>query len=114
MQRKYLETLVISIHHSCISPDTVIDAYVMDFSYSTDGAPQVGISKGSQKLEVTGKDMSDMKTLFSRLLKMARQSGVITPSRLSETMPLVRSNISFRRPDDRAAINLQQHLPRGI
>lgn len=46
----------------------------MKFSYSDQGGEaQFDISSGNQTIEITSKDMQDLKSMFIRLMKMASQ-----------------------------------------
>lgn len=57
-----------------MSRETVAEVYAMKFSYSgPDGEAEVDITTGNQSLEITVKDMQDLKHMFKRLMKLASQ-----------------------------------------
>lgn len=84
MKRKYLATLQISFHNGVVSRDTVVEAYVLKFSYSGPGGgeTQVDITSGNQTVEVTAKDIQDLRHMFKRLVTLASRGTDKLPGKI--------------------------------
>jgi hypothetical protein len=74
LKRKYVATFVVCLHNGDVSSDTIAEAYVMKFSYSgPELEPHIDITSGKETVDLTVKDMQDMKNLSHKLMVLASQ-----------------------------------------
>ena len=85
---------MISLHHSYLAPDTLAEAYVLNFSYEgPDQQPRVGFTLGNDTVDVTLRSHQDMKKLFERLISLAgthkieRPGNIVPPVCYAQLMP---------------------------
>lgn len=89
---------MISFHNDGrIAPDTVVEAYVLNFSYSgPEKEPHVNLVAKNETVGLTVKDLADLKSLYKRLVTLASNSlstlqGTFVP------VFVVRTNYKQRR-----------------
>ena len=111
LQLKYLESFVISFHNGPVAPDTVAEAYVLNFTYSgPDREPHVDIVSKEETVGLTVKDMTDLKSLYKRLITLASSSVSSLEGKHTfialDTLLTISSNTN-----DWHAANVQRYMP---